>query len=820
MRIFVNNVDGFLAGALCADLAKLTSDIVGTKKTGRDELIPPSVRRLVPRVDVRRFLKGIVNCRVIVYDLHDADFEEIELVIRMLQASDIMHKVTFILISSAGVWARTARGYEEVPVVEEAPEIPEGDESIPPQAEPAEGEEGQPEVPVEVPPPPEPETRPVALRCEDYIRRVPTPKFQDWKDIETQVLALKSKQGGMIRPYVVCAGIPYGNGEDAFLALFKAAWQTRSTLRVIGEGKNYIPMVHARDVARLTRHIIQVGPELDYHLAVDRGEVTQKTLIETVAKQFNLPYEPAPVTVAEAVLAEMADIFTMNIRLEPSPLMEVPWEPPPPEPEEQEVDEEEEAPKPSTSGTALVPPPVSSEGKTKKSRPNSATSQQPAPEADVLEEEEPAAEDKGKEETLPGFRWWCERGIVANIDQVAKEFSRWRRLEPVKICVVGPPGSGTSQLCHKLAEMYSIPAIVLDELIEEQRQLETPLGTQLKEQLDLIAGNVANPKSTGPYLLPAALTTQLLDAAINTAAGRHRGWVLSGCPSSMEEATALFLDLPPPAETAADPKKKAKPAEETVISEDAKVKEGFQVDMVIRVTSAEEVCSARAQAAEGKPFVEKEFQAASDLWKKDGDAVNEFFVERLGVEQLTVSADAAAEAEKEKHEDALKAAEEAEQEAPPAPDPADLVVLASGSWTWLDTAIPTVVEALEARRPVFNFLPAPGPAESAAVPADGTAAAEEATADSTAAVAQSDERLRHEQRVEHVKKEELARLEKHSEPLRLYLMKFVVPALTGALVDVCREQPEDPVGYLAEYLSLYSEVSAERRAMRAAEGKS
>eukprot|EP00439_Symbiodinium_sp_Y106_P060770 s2231_g9.t1 len=49
MRIFVNNVDGFLAGALCADLAKLTSDIVGTKKTGRDELIPPSVRRVVSR---------------------------------------------------------------------------------------------------------------------------------------------------------------------------------------------------------------------------------------------------------------------------------------------------------------------------------------------------------------------------------------------------------------------------------------------------------------------------------------------------------------------------------------------------------------------------------------------------------------------------------------------------------------------------------------------------------------------------------------------------------------------------------------------------
>lgn len=41
-------------------------------------------------------------------------------------------------------------------------------------------------------------------------------------------------------------------------------------------------------------------------------------------------------------------------------------------------------------------------------------------------------------------------------------------------------------------------------------------------------------------------------------------------------------------------------------------------------------------------------------------------------------------------------------------------------------------------------------------------------------------------------------------------MKFVVPALTGAMVELCHEQPEDLVGYLAEYLSLYSEVSRER----------
>eukprot|EP00435_Cladocopium_sp_Y103_P064655 s43_g26.t1 len=41
-----------------------------------------------PRVDVRRFLKAVTSCNVIVYDMHDADFEELELVVRMLQDLD------------------------------------------------------------------------------------------------------------------------------------------------------------------------------------------------------------------------------------------------------------------------------------------------------------------------------------------------------------------------------------------------------------------------------------------------------------------------------------------------------------------------------------------------------------------------------------------------------------------------------------------------------------------------------------------------------------------------------------------------------------
>ena len=39
-----------------------------------------------------------------------------------------------------------------------------------------------------------------------------------------------------------------------------------------------------------------------------------------------------------------------------------------------------------------------------------------------------------------------------------------------------------------------------------------------------------------------------------------------------------------------------------------------------------------------------------------------------------------------------------------------------------------------------------------------------------------------------------------SQPIRQYLMDNLVPILTEALIDVCKETPEDPIDHLAEYL--------------------
>jgi len=563
-RIFVNNVDGFLAGAVCADLYKYSHQIVGTRKGRIDELIPPVVKRIVPRLDVRRLLKVVASSDIVVYDLHDADLEELELVLRTLHISDLSNDITFILISSVGCWARTERKTELIPdAVEEvladgeegeapitaaktvpvaasqmadtAP--PMGAKTTPAPAKKAEtmaaqslasnlvaetGDEAAGEAAVEEGP-----RRVLPLCSEDYTRRIPAPKFQEWKTIETLTLALKEKHN--VRPYVVCAGVPYGNGEEAFLGLFKAAWQSRTSLRVIGDGTNCIPMVHTRDVARLVRNLVEVPQDLDYHLCVDRGQITQRELIEAVAGEFGIPYEVKSVSVAEALLAELADILTLDMKVLPSEVMNIPYVPPPVE-EEEDEEEMEDQPDGAPSTNREV------------------TKEQPQPGSQRQTSEAWMAADDGR---LP-FRWWCEQGFKENISKVANEFREWRALDPVRIVICGPPGCGGEQLGAIIAEKYNIANVSLDGQVEEKKKdPQSDLGKTLKETSDQIAAALANPKAppTSVYLIPSALTMQAMEAAVEEKPAKFRGVVVSGFPQTSEEAIEFFSGRCPTSDT-------------------------------------------------------------------------------------------------------------------------------------------------------------------------------------------------------------------------------------------------------------------------------
>jgi len=51
--------------------------------------------------------------------------------------------------------------------------------------------------------------------------------------------------------YVVASGVMYGQGEDVFHYLFKAAWHGETSfLPIFGDGNNVIPTIHVLDVAK------------------------------------------------------------------------------------------------------------------------------------------------------------------------------------------------------------------------------------------------------------------------------------------------------------------------------------------------------------------------------------------------------------------------------------------------------------------------------------------------------------------------------------------------------------------------------------------
>ena len=65
-----------------------------------------------------------------------------------------------------------------------------------------------------------------------------------------------------VKTYVISAGVLYGLGEAIFNNHFEKAWKQRpEKLPIIGEGKNSVPTVHVKDLARMVKYIFENPPE-------------------------------------------------------------------------------------------------------------------------------------------------------------------------------------------------------------------------------------------------------------------------------------------------------------------------------------------------------------------------------------------------------------------------------------------------------------------------------------------------------------------------------------------------------------------------------
>jgi len=295
MRVFINNCDGYVGNALCADLRRINGDsniLFGTLIGGAGVQVPTCVRRVVSRTDVQELLKTITSCTTIIFDMHEQDLEELEYVLKALKIAKFEKPTTFVLISSVNVWSKSKALYETIT--------------------PEDAEEGA-----------EPIMNPIPFKDSDFRKRIPGPKYMEWKTMETLVMALNSKEN--LRSFVISAGVLYGNGEQTFHNLFKASWQSKTDeLRILG-GENVIPTVHVRDLARLVKTVISDPSvvEQEYIVAVDRGNKTQAEIVEGILATVSDRTEPVPIaTPGETLLAEDIEVMTLDLRIEPSSILD------------------------------------------------------------------------------------------------------------------------------------------------------------------------------------------------------------------------------------------------------------------------------------------------------------------------------------------------------------------------------------------------------------------------------------------------------------------------------------------------------------------
>lgn len=683
MRIFLNHVDQYIGKHLAADLRSLhglESRLFGTVKD-ETQPIPESIKRVVPKAESPRLLlKTLLTCSLIVFDLASADMDELMLLLKVMKITKFTHKTVLVIVSSVMVWAKTKTGFENADL--EA-------------AEPGEDEEPL-------------DQQPKALTGEDFQRRLPARQYARWKTAETLALSLNAKEN--LQAYVVCPGLLYGCGESTLLDSMKASWLQRQTAQVLSaadasrrtapahdaqrlaQGRNYVPTVHVRDLARTVSTLALGEVEETYLLCVDTSKATQADLVRGIVEKVGDAFEPPVVAPADFVppLASDGEEWSQDythfmahcdLRLEPCAVM-----------------------------------------------------------AD------------------PGFAWWAKDGVVANIENVAGEFCRWRNLRPIKILLGGPPAAGKTVFSSELAAYYGILHIKLDEVLTGARARAAAEAAKAEagEEADEALVEMHQFFAEGQPL-PVAHEASLIRQWLQKNVCKYRGFVLDGYPQSYAACTELLLR-----------KVESEDGDEYSLELAAQLCPDFCVvldppEQVLR----ERVLALQQSEVDGTDRTEEGFERRLARYNEDnkgaGPSVVDFFRER------------------------------------------DMSVLEVQSEANVFEAVRLFIES-EGRpwnnMPTERYLAT----EAFAIVEEAQKLREEELAAEAAALDEAEEAVRSQRQIEEAKRVQLleaseqSHLETAAKPLQQYLQANVVPILTAGLLETCNIMPEDPVEYMAEFL--------------------
>ncbi|KAF8820547.1 Dpy-30 motif protein [Cardiosporidium cionae] len=753
MRIFIDCASSYLGTSLCKELNlvgvkppfqqnRLFGTLAKTSVTPADDIFkalkPNELWRVVESWPVKKKLKTILSCSLIVFDLHSSDFADVENVLRALKETHLSEPTVLVLISSVMVWARTPNSYQreisskiendfgktatsstdnqEDPTNLSQNSILVADVSYKNKTQSQSYEystsdqyqflESSERLP---------------LSSKDYKKRLPYPKYERWKYLETLCMSLGKVEN--LKTYVIGAGILYGNGEDVFYPLFKTAWLSEKTSHVIGPGTNVIPMVHVTDVARLVGVLSSGLVEEQYHLAIDMANSTQLSIVQGVIDGIGEHYE-VPMVLSEHVLLEKnADLFTVDLVMHSTEIM------------------------------------LNSD-----------------------------------------FNWHCKNGLIANLSAVTKEFCEKRNLQPIQICILGelskqdrgnrPPGAGKTRIAELLSSQYGIEHIQVEQFI---RNFNGNKAQFIKEQIlsrrTIFPNSIKNDTqikrddktTSSQHKMTDSICDLVRKKLCTSNACRLRGYVLDGFPRSYEEAENLYSikhSQTPTQENMSEPEFSDSNGDEERDSFYTTQLENYFPQFVFTLNTSDNVCKKRSMRILAKELIvgyndEEGFLKRMSLYKQANSLENNrkevatFFRENT-IEILNISPNGL------KDEDLLSSLR--------------IYIEKDGRpFNFLKTNAEIIQEREEQMREQEIL-------ERQKEEKERHTRLEEENANKLLRQQEETERLNM------INEHELALLESRSLPLREYLMKYVIPTLSEGLVTVCKVQPEDPIDFLADYL--------------------
>ncbi|XP_028294742.1 adenylate kinase 7 isoform X2 [Gouania willdenowi] len=132
--------------------------------------------------------------------------------------------------------------------------------------------------------------------------------------------------------------------------------------------------------------------------------------------------------------------------------------------------------------------------------------------------------------TLFSMDWECGSGLVQNMELVVEQYRQVRALQPIRLCVLGPPAVGKSCVCKRLCDHYKLQYISLSDF---------KVSCSSEEEME--ADSDAEEENTEEGTMTEQLRA-LKDKLMSTQC-RNQGFVLDDFPLTYEQAKEFFCEF-------------------------------------------------------------------------------------------------------------------------------------------------------------------------------------------------------------------------------------------------------------------------------------